>query len=265
MNFKRQYINLRGQKIWAAQAKPLFGALFGARESVVLLHGGMSQSEGFDNRLLPSVKGFRVYSYDRAGHGRSADQPGSFHFEFQFKEAVAYLEDVVKEPAHLIGYSDGGIISLMLAIKRPDLIKTITLIGANYAHGGVTIDIWVPTDADRAKYAAFSPDAPETLDEKIKKMAHIWSTEPNMTLEDLKKIKCPTLVIAGDDDVIDLNHTNEIYLAIKNARLAIIPGASHAIHKDQTELLNKTIRTFLINHEFPITAQPVRRKLNEAL
>ena len=258
MKFKRQYIDLRGQKIWASQAKPLFGA----SESVVLLHGGMSQSEGFDGRLAPCVKGFHVYSYDRAGHGRSPDQPGSFHFDFQFKEAVNYLEDVVKKPAHLIGYSDGGIIALMVAINRPDLIKTISLIGANYHHdaGLPPIKAWTPNEDEIAKYAHFSPDAPETLVKKIKKMVKIWATEPKMSIKDLKKIKCPALVIAGDDDMASLKHTNEIYEAIENSRLAIIPGASHLIDKDQPELLNKVIRDFLLNHEYPTTLMPVRRK-----
>ena len=263
MKFRRKYIDLRGQKIWASRSKPLFGAT----ESVVILHGGMSQSEGFDNKLAAAVKGFNVHSYDRAGHGRTPDQVGSFHFDFQFKEAVAFLEDVIKEPAHLIGYSDGGIISLMVAINRPDLVKTITLIGANYHHdaGLPHIKPWTPGEAERAKYAALSPDAPETLDKKIKKMVKIWNSEPTMTKKDLKKIKCPALVIAGDDDMASLEHTQEIYESIKDSRLAIIPGSSHSIHKDQPELLNEIIRRFLANHEFPVTAQPVRRKKRVAL
>ena len=95
-------------------------------------------------------------------------------------------------------------------------------------------------------------------------MVHIWATEPNMTIAQLQTIKCPTLVIAGDDDVIKIDHTNEIYEAIENSRLAIIPGASHLIDKDQPELLNRAIRGFLLNHEYPITLMPVRRKNHEA-
>lgn len=238
---------------------------FGTGEPVLLLHGGMSQSEGFDRRLTPSVKGFQVHSYDRAGHGRSPDQPGSFHFDFQFNEAVAFLEDLVKSPAHLIGYSDGGIISLLLAIKRPDLVRTITLIGANYHYnaGSIPSKPWKPDEAARAKYAKFSPDAPETLDKKIRKMVKIWNSEPKMTLKQLRSIKVPALIISGDDDVISLKHTNEIYQAIENSRLAIIPGSSHNIDKDQPDLLNKVIRSFLINSEYPITSTPVRRKNRE--
>lgn len=264
MKFKRQYIDLRGQRIWSSQAKPLFTGVFGNnnKEKVLLLHGGMSQSEGFDGRLTPSVKGFHVYSYDRAGHGRSPDQPGSFHFDFQYKEAVVYLEDVIKEPAHLIGFSDGGIIALLVSINRPDLVKSMVLVGANYHHdaGLPPIKAWTPDQAEIEKYSYFSPDAPETLVKKIRKMVKIWATEPNLTKRDLKKIKCPTLVIAGDDDMASLKHTSEIYESIENSRLAIIPGASHLIDKDQPELLNKIIRDFLLNHEYPVTLMPVRRK-----
>ena len=238
---------------------------FNNAEPVLLLHGGMSQSEGFDGRLAPSVKGFEVHSYDRAGHGRSPDQPGSFHFDFQMREAIAFLEDVIKRPAHLIGFSDGGIISLLVAINRPDLVKTITLIGANYHYksGLPPHKVWQPDENARAKYAKFSPDHPDTLDKKIKKMVKIWNSEPTMTLKDLKKIKCPALVIAGDDDMASLDHTNKIYESIDNSRLAIIPGSSHSIDKDQPELLNKVIRDFLKNHQYPVTAQPVRRKNRE--
>jgi pimeloyl-ACP methyl ester carboxylesterase len=91
-------------------------------------------------------------------------------------------------------------------------------------------------------------------------MVKIWATEPTMTTKDLKKIKCPTLIIAADDDMASLQHTNEIYQSIKNSRLAVIPGASHLIDKEQPELLNKIIRDFLFNHEYPTTLMPVRRK-----
>ena len=270
MKFKRQYIDLRGAKIWSSNAKPRIRFKSQLKSSgdapVLLLHGGMSQSEGFDGRLAPAVKGFNVYSFDRAGHGRSPDQPGSFHFDFQMRECIAYLEDVIKEPAHLIGFSDGGIITLLVAINRPDLVRSATVVGANYnTDTGIPApDIWEPSEDEHRKYAHFSPDPAHTLVEKIKKMVHIWHTEPNMTTEDLKKIKCPTLVIAGDDDLQSIRHTNEIYESIDNSRLAIIPGASHLIDKDQPELLCKIIRDFLLDTSYPITLMPVRRKNREA-
>jgi pimeloyl-ACP methyl ester carboxylesterase len=265
--YRREYISLRGQRIWSSKSKPRLGLFKISETPVLLLHGGMSQSEGFDGRLAPAVKGFEVYSYDRAGHGRTPDQSGSFHFDFQMREAISFLEEVIKRPAHLIGYSDGGIISLLVAINRPDLVETMTLIGANYnTNTGVAApEIWIPNDEERAKYANFSPDPPHTLDEKIAKMVHIWHTEPDMTLDQLRSISAPTLVIAGDDEMCSIQHTNEIYEAIRNSRLAVIPGSSHLIDKDQPRLLNQVIRNFLFNHQHPVTAMPVRRRKHEDL
>jgi pimeloyl-ACP methyl ester carboxylesterase len=121
-----EYINLRNHQVYNYEWEH-------DGEAVVLLHGGLSKTSSWDYLMVPPLEDqFHVFAYDRAGHGFTGDQPGSLHFEFQCQEAIAYLEDVVKEPAHLIGYSDGGIIALMVAIKRPELVKSIVAFGANY-------------------------------------------------------------------------------------------------------------------------------------
>ena len=120
------YVNLRGHQIYTYEWER-------DGEAVVLLHGGLSKTSSWDYLMVPPLEDeFHVFAYDRTAHGFTGDQPGSLHFAFQVQEAIAYLEDVVREPAHLIGYSDGGIIALMVAIARPELVKSIVVIGANY-------------------------------------------------------------------------------------------------------------------------------------
>ena len=110
-------INLRGHDVFTFQWSR-------RGEALVILHGGLSHSEKTKKYLLPALKrNFKVFAYDRTGHGRTANQKGSFHFNFQTKELIAFLEDVVKEPAHLVGISDGANIALMAAIARPELIR----------------------------------------------------------------------------------------------------------------------------------------------
>ena len=100
------YINLRGHETWSVEYA-------NNGQPLVLLHGGLSSNEDWDSYILPSVeKTHHVYGYDRTGHGRTGIREGYFHFDFQCDEAIAYLEDVVKGPAHLVGWSDGGIIAL---------------------------------------------------------------------------------------------------------------------------------------------------------
>ena len=150
-------------------------------EALVLLHGGLSQTSHWDQNILPAVEDqFHVFGYDRTAHGFTGDRAGSLHFDYQVKEAIAYLETVVKEPAHLIGYSDGGIIALLVAIARPDLVRTVVTLGANFHHSG-TLPLpefdGVVSPEDQAEYNETSPDAPETLVEKITRMMAIWRSD----------------------------------------------------------------------------------------
>ena len=89
-------------------------------EPTLLLHGGLSSTESWDWSILPALKKRHVFAYDRSAHGRTASREGYYHFEFQTKEAIEFIEEIIKEPVHLIGWSDGGIIALLVAIKRPD-------------------------------------------------------------------------------------------------------------------------------------------------
>jgi pimeloyl-ACP methyl ester carboxylesterase len=254
-----EYLDLRGHKTFSYEWE-------NNGEAVLLLHGGLSQTSHWDYVLTPDLEpDFHLFAYDRTGHGYTGDQEGSFHFDFQIREAIAYLEDVVKEPAHLIGWSDGGIIAMLIAIARPELVKSLVLIGANYHHSGTSIELPFsePSDEDKAEYAATSPDAPHTLTEKIKKMLRIWETEPDIPLSDLAKIQCPTLVVAGDDDVISHEHTIDMYRAIELGQLAIIPGTSHGAPKEKPALFSAIVHQFLTDLTYPVTKMPIRRVSNQ--
>jgi pimeloyl-ACP methyl ester carboxylesterase len=231
-------------------------------EAVVLLHGGLSKTSSWDYLLVPALEDdFHVFAYDRTAHGFTGDRAGSLHFDFQAKEAIAYLETVVKEPAHLVGSSDGAIIALMVAIARPDLVKSIISIGGNFHHSGVEADMGEPSvsEEDLAEYTLVSPDAPHTLLEKITRMFKIWKHEPDISIKELSEIQCPVLVVSGDDDVITLAHTQELYEALALGQLAVLPGTSHGLVKEKPELFNAIMMQFLEDLSYPITIAPVRR------
>ncbi|MSX60753.1 MAG: alpha/beta fold hydrolase, partial [Actinobacteria bacterium] len=108
-----EYLEVAGQKVFSYEWD-------NNGEALVLLHGGLSQTSHWDSYILPAVEDdFHVFAYDRAGHGFTGQREKSFHYQCQTDEAIAYLDEVVKEPAHLIGYSDGGIVALMVAMQRP--------------------------------------------------------------------------------------------------------------------------------------------------
>jgi pimeloyl-ACP methyl ester carboxylesterase len=254
----QRHINLRGHDVftfqWSKRGEPL-----------VILHGGLSHSEKTKKYLLPAVKrNFKVFAYDRTGHGRTANQKGSFHFNFQTKELIAFLEDVVKEPAHLIGISDGANIALMAAIARPELIRSVVSIGGNTTASQIRMKFGKPevSAESQAEHDRISPDHPSELIKKVATAFKVWKSEPSIAITKLAKIKCPVLVLAGDDDVISAKESEKIYQAIANARLAIVPGASHAVIKEKTELVQALLKDFYANPDYPLTQSPISRISN---
>jgi pimeloyl-ACP methyl ester carboxylesterase len=254
----QRHINLRGHDVftfqWSKRGEPL-----------VILHGGLSHSEKTKKYLLPAVKrNFKVFAYDRTGHGRTANQKGSFHFNFQTKELIVFLEDVVKEPAHLIGISDGANIALMAAIARPELIRSVVSIGGNTTASQIRMKFGKPevSAESQAEHDRLSPDHPSELIKKVATAFKVWRSEPSIAVTKLAKIKCPVLVLAGDDDVISAKESEKIYQAIANARLAIVPGASHAVIKEKSELVQALLKDFYANPDYPLTQSPISRISN---
>ena len=254
-----EYINVRGHNLYSYEWE-------NDGEAVLLLHGGLSKTSSWDYIMVPPLEDqFHLFAYDRTAHGFTGDQKGSLHFDFQTNEAIAFLEEVVKEPAHIIGWSDGANIALMVAIARPDLVKSIVAIGANFHHSGVMQAFDNPeiSQEDQAEYNLISPDAPHTLLEKTIRMHEIWKCEPVLTLDEIATIQCPVLVLVGDDDVINHAHTVALYEALPLGQLAIIPGTSHAVVKEKPDLMNAVIAQFLEDLNYPETRMPVRRTSNQ--
>jgi len=255
---KKGYLNLRGHQVFSFHWR-------GRKDPVLLLHGGLSSTESWEHQIRPSVKGHEIFAYDRSAHGRTGSREGFYHFDFQRDEAIAYIEDVIKEPVHLIGWSDGGIISLHIALKRPDLVMSMVLIGTNFSHDsdlmfGNEEPVIEISDEDRARFAKTSPDPAHMQEVIIRKAFQVWASEPNLTTGDLAKIECPTLVLTGDDEPFSNHHSVDLYEALPNGRLAIIPGASHIVVKEKPKLMNSMIKDFYRNMNFPITKMPNLRK-----
>jgi pimeloyl-ACP methyl ester carboxylesterase len=150
----------------------------------------------------------------------------------------------------------------MVAIKRPDLVKSIVSIAGNYDHSGIhplpEFGGFVSPE-DREEYAMTSPDAPHTLDEKIKRMNEIWKVEPTIPVSDVAAIQCPVLVMAGDDDVVRHDHTIDLFERLPLGQLAIVPGTSHGLVKEKPAIVQALIADFLTDLSYPITRMPYKR------
>jgi pimeloyl-ACP methyl ester carboxylesterase len=255
-----QYIDVADANIWYAEE--------GTGEPLVLLHGGLCTNETWAAQTPPFAQHFRVIAAERRGHGHTADVAGPLTYTAMAADMVGLLDQVVGMPAHLVGHSDGGIVALMIAIARPDLVAKLVTISANYDPSGIlpeVQDMFTRTAADsaematlRAPYEKHSPDGPEHWPIVYQKFMELIRREPNISLEELARISAPTLVLVGDDDIVSLEHTIAMFRAIPNSELAVIPGTSHAVPTEKPELLNRIVLDFL-QLEPVATAIPIRR------
>jgi pimeloyl-ACP methyl ester carboxylesterase len=239
----------------------------GDGDPVVLLHGGMSDGSAWGAQTPALAERYRVYRPDRRGHGRTADTDDPFGYDEMAAETIDFLQRVVGGPAHLVGWSDGGITALLAARARPDLVRRQVLMGVNFHFDGMLGDsanlgedpetpaLAVFKDA----YVALTPDGPQHWPVFFAKTGRLWLEEPTLTVEDLARIEVPSLVLVGDDEPIRFDHTVALYENLPNGQLAVVPGASHLFGLEKPDLTNRLIVDFLGETEPPATFWAIRR------
>ncbi|WP_326562771.1 alpha/beta fold hydrolase [Micromonospora sp. NBC_01796] len=237
----------------------------GNGDPVLLLHGGLTDSRSFTGNLDALASRFRLFLPDRRGHGHTADVPGPITAELMAQDMIAFLDRVVGGPARLVGYSAGASVALLVALRRPDLVERLVLVSAAFHADGL---IFRPTAGGEPPaqlveaYAEVSPDGADHFPAVIDKIARAVAEEPGLTVADLGEVTCRTLVLAGDDDLVTLDHTVELYRGLRDGELAIIPAASHLLLFEHPELCLRLITGFLTTDR-PPTFMPIRRADNQ--
>lgn len=250
-------VSLNGHPTWAHVSAS-------RRPALVLLHGGLSSSRSLRRSVGPRLeRRFAVSAFDRRGHGRTADTDDAFHYEAMADETIAFLE-LLGRRAHLVGHSDGGVVALLTARRRPDLVRRVVAVGANFHFAGVAGEANLTFEGPdfeewAADFGARSPDGAGHARAVADKSLTLFATEPTLTATDLAAVATPTLVLVGDDDAVDLAHTAELYLSLPNAQLAVVPGASHGVLKERPRLCARIMTRFLTQDLPPVTLQPRRR------
>jgi pimeloyl-ACP methyl ester carboxylesterase len=234
---------------------------------VVLLHGGLESGADWHDLAAALATTHRVLRPDRRGHGRTADVPGPYSYEAMARESMSFVERVAGSPAHWIGYSDGGSCALLAALARPDLVRSLVVISAHFHHDGILpamVERFRHPDPDnprlqpmRQAHAALAPEGDASWPDVYRKVCAMALQGPTLHLDDLQQIAVPTLVIAADDDVIDHHHTIELFEALPDARLAIVPGTSHLMAHEAPHTLQQLVQRFL-EGDAPRRLMPMR-------
>jgi pimeloyl-ACP methyl ester carboxylesterase len=250
------YVSLAGVRTWYDE--------HGDGEPLVLLHPGGAgvDTRAFGPNIGPLAARFHVYTPERRGHGHTPDVSGPVTFEAMAQDTIAFLEMVVGRPAHLIGCSDGAIVGLLVALRRPDLVDRLVLVAGVFHYDG-----WLPHVIDPTNrppeflarlYEEVSPDGPDHYQVVVDKLAWMHTQEPTLAPDDLGGVTSRTLIMVADDDEVRLEHAIGMYRAIGDAELMVVPGTSHGLLVEKPDLCNDVILQFLTTDPEP-TLAPIRR------
>src|SRR5213080_2247410 len=212
---------------------------------LLLLHGG---SSSIPEKWIPFfTPRFRLIAPEQMGHGRTADLVDRpFHYHDMAEDTVALMRQLGIESAVILGYSDGGIIGLDMAIHHPERVTKLAVTGANGRTDGYTAENleWVHSfdpDAEPVSdaYARLSPNGAGHWPILLGRLKPMWTVEPSFTHDQLQSIGAPTLIIVGDGDIVTPEHAVEMFRTIPAAQLCVVPHSGHGV------MPKETILTFL--------------------
>lgn len=209
---------------------------------LLLLHGGAGS---IPEKWVPFFSpAFRVIAPEQMGHGRTADAPDRpFHYHDMAEDTVELMRRLEIEDAVIVGYSDGGIIGLDIAIHHPERVAKLVITGSNTRTDGYSAEAQASARTfDPAEepvsdsYARLSPDGAGHWPIVLGRLQRMWVTEPVFSRLDLESIRARTLVIVGDADIVTPEHAVEMFRTIPDAQLCVVPGAGHGAMPRETVL-----------------------------
>jgi pimeloyl-ACP methyl ester carboxylesterase len=232
---------------------------YGTGRPLVLLHGGLyGEISEYENLIPVLSKNFMVIAIATRGHTKSEIGHQPYTYKLMSNDAYSVIRHITKDSVTLIGFSDGAVIALDLTIRHSDLVKKLV-----FASGNVSAASYRPGEMEELKGltgASLERDMPDFVRERKKLMPepgrwgefvellkHAWINQTTVTPDQIKSIKCPVLVAAGDRDRYNpIESFVSIYKLLPSAQLAIIPNSDHIIFYRQPALMETMVMGFVM-------------------
>ncbi len=210
---------------------------YGHGRPLVLLHGGLSTIKDSFARQIPAfARERKVVAIEQVGHGHTPDARPTFTYDQMADDTADLLRQLELGAADFVGWSDGGVIALVIARRHPELVRRLVVSGTN-----VTVEGQRPENIQALRDATEGSDATDV----VSKVQRLWLTPVVLDKDDLAQITAPVLLVSGDRDAIRLEHTVEIFEALPHAQLCILPGTGHDTFQAAAPTLNPLILRFL--------------------
>ncbi|MDP1749116.1 MAG: alpha/beta hydrolase, partial [Reyranella sp.] len=236
---------VNGIKIWYAT--------FGKGEPVVLLHGGLANSNYWGHQVPVLAERYRVIVMDSRGHGRSTRDERPYGYELMASDVIGLMDFLNIPKAAVVGWSDGAILGLEIAIRHRARLSKLFAFAANSDPSGVkdiaTSAVFNQFIARAEKeYEALSP-TPGQYESFLEQIGRMWATQPNYLAADLNGIATPTWIVDGDhDEAIKRDNTEYMAAQIPYAGLLIQPEVSHFSFLQDPRQFNENVMHFLARH-----------------
>ena len=214
----------------------------GQGEPLILLHGNGEDSGYFDGQIDEFARYFHVYALDTRGHGKTPRGNAPFTLRQFANDLHSFMSGHKIETAHLLGFSDGGNIAMVFALKYPECVRRLILNGANLDARGVKRATQIPIEIGYRIARLFARVSKKALSNA--EILGLMVNDPNVEPDELEAIRAKTLVIAGSRDMIRESHTRLIARSIPNSQLVFIEG-DHFIANKKPEEFNRAVLAFL--------------------
>lgn len=229
------------QSVWGIR---LYYEEYGKGKPLLLIHGNGGTIESFHKNIPYFAQRYRVIAVDSRAHGKSVDRGDSLSFEMMADDFAALLTKLKIDSAYVIGWSDGGINALLLAMRHPEKVKKLVATGANLWPDSTTL---VPSLWQQMQRGYQENKARQFTDPKERNDWKVFTLDlfqPHIPLNALQSIKAPSLIVAGDRDVITTEHTVAIASHIPRSWLWILPNCGHATLIDRADEFNRKTEEF---------------------
>jgi pimeloyl-ACP methyl ester carboxylesterase len=219
---------------------------------VVLLHGGLGNSDHWGFQLPVLLEKYKVIAIDSRGQGRSTLAKTKLSYHVMAGDVLAVMDELKIEKAALVGWSDGGAIALDVVVNHPKRVDRLFVFGTNY-HSDGSKPRKGPSARTFNQYAVKCKSdymkmskTPSAYDATVSALAPIWRSTGGFTKDQMRSIKVPTVISDGDrDEIINLDHIKEMALLIPNAKLVVFENASHFALWQDPEAFNKALLELL--------------------
>lgn len=229
----------------------MYYGVYGDGPPLLMLHGGLGHSDVWGAQLPEFSKKHTVVCLDSRGHGRSTRTDEPYSYALMAKDVVAAMDHLKIPRASIVGWSDGGIIGLDIAMNHADRLDRLFAFGANTNLGGLKPDI--DKNPTFAKYIERMGEdyrklskTPDKYDDFVAAVSQMWATQPDYKAEQLATIKSSVAVSDGEhDEAIRLEHSTEMSKEIPGSKLVILPGVSHFAFWQKPDEFNAAVLDFL--------------------